>query len=383
MKHRPEYLRIMAITVVAISANVAIVFPAHAQSSACIKLQNQLSALDFSGTNRPGPSPRYRQYDRAVKDQQVQIDKTRRMARRNGCNGNFFNRRNTSTCGRILASLDKMSGNLATLKQERQRLAPRNTNVSNNQQRSIIRAMNRRGCFNNNNGFQATRERPRRRSLVEQIFGVRTFGDDGRRGLFEQPDFSMSSRYNTYRTMCVREMDGYYFPISFSTTPERFEFDERVCQSKCPGTNVSLYFHAMPTQDSEDMVSFRGQIPYADLPAAFAYRKKFNPKATCKYTSGIFEEITSSSYHNLNFSNPSNSTPSRIGTPNFRGDRSLDPETIANQSGLFSESEITRLFTSPEDIAKADTIAFNGRRVRIVGPAFFAQAIENNMVVKK
>ena len=33
----------------------------------------------------------------------------------------------------------------------------------------------------------------------------------------------------TYRTMCVRLCDGYYFPISFSTTSERFPEDAQNC----------------------------------------------------------------------------------------------------------------------------------------------------------
>jgi hypothetical protein len=345
--------------------------PGYAQSGACINLQNQLSNANFSGNNRVAPSSRFRQYDQAAKDQRLQIEKTQRMARRNGCNGNVSRTRNTSTCGRIVNSLDNMRNNLTSLERERRRLAPKNTNVNNDRQRSIIRAMNRRGCFNKNNRTPFAVQQPRRRSLVEQIFGVRTFRNDGRRGLFERPDSAITSRYNTFRTMCVRELDGYYFPISFSTTPERFEYDEKVCESKCPGTNVSLYYHAMPAQDSEDMISFRGQLPYSELPAAFAYRKEFNPKATCRYTTGVLQEVTGFDNPNQDPNNLSDANSIRIGQPVFRRDRSLDPETIANQDGKYDERDIVRLFTSPEDQAKAEIIALNGRRIRIVGPRFF------------
>ena len=345
--------------------------PVYAQSSTCINLQNQLNNANVTGNNRVAPGSRYRQYDRAVKDQRAQIEKTRRMAMRNSCNGNFSGTRNTSTCGRILTSLNKMRNNLVSLERERRRLAPKNNAFDNDRQRSIIRAMNRRGCFNNNNRTQVAVQQPRRRSIVEQIFGVRTFRNDGRRGLFEGPDSNIISRYNTFRTMCVRELDGYYFPISFSTTPERFEFDEKVCESKCPGTNVSLYYHAMPAQDSEDMISFRGQLPYSDLPAAFAYRKEFNPKATCKYNSGILQEITGFDNPNQPESNLSGANSIRAGKPVFRPDRSLDPETIANRDGKYDNKTIIHLFTSPEDKAAAQIIAFNGRKIRIVGPRFF------------
>jgi hypothetical protein len=39
--------------------------------------------------------------------------------------------------------------------------------------------------------------------------------------------------YATYRTICVRLCDGYYFPVSFSTLPAHFDHDADVCQSKC------------------------------------------------------------------------------------------------------------------------------------------------------
>ncbi len=372
MRDRAKYLHVAPICCALAFLGVLGTLPGYAQSAACINLQNQLSNANFSGNRRVAPNSRFRQYDQAVKDQRVQIEKTRRMARRNGCSGNVSRTRNTSTCGRIVTSLTNMRNNLASLEGERRRLAPKNVNVSNNQQRSIIRAMNRRGCFNKNNRRQVAVQQPRRRSLVEQIFGVRTFRNDGRRGFFEGPDSSISERYNTFRTMCVRELDGYYFPISFSTTPERFEFDERVCESKCPGTNVALYYHAMPTQDSEDMISFRGQLPYSDLPAAFAYRKEFNPKATCKFNTGILQEVTGFDNPNQDPNNFSGANSTRIGQPVFRRDRSLDPETIANQDGKFDKRDIVRLFTSPEDLAKAQVIALNGRKIRIVGPRFFS-----------
>jgi len=258
-----------------------------------------------------------------------------------------------------------------SLEQQRQRLAPRQINSVEEQRRDVIRLMSQRGCIDNYNVPQVSAPVVRRRSLVEQIFGVRTFSNDGRRGIFERPEYDFSSNYNTYRTMCVRKQDGYYFPVSFSTTPDRFEYDERICLSKCPGTDVALYFHAMPTQDSEDMVAFRGQEPYADLPAAFAYRKKYDPKATCRYSSGILQDVTGFLGGGQQLTDLSGSSPTRIGTPVFRRDRSMDPETMANLDGRFNEPAIKRLLMSPQEIAKEQAIALAGRKVRVVGPAFY------------
>ena len=42
----------------------------------------------------------------------------------------------------------------------------------------------------------------------------------------------------TYRTVCVRTCDGYYFPISYSTVPNRFADDQRTCQRECPAAEA-------------------------------------------------------------------------------------------------------------------------------------------------
>jgi len=86
---------------------------------------------------------------------------------------------------------------------------------------------------------------------------------------------------NIYRTLCVRTCDGYYFPISYSTMPTKFAEDEKTCQAMCPAAEVALYTHRNPGEEVTQAVSIGGRN-YADLPAAFAYRKAFNPACSCK-----------------------------------------------------------------------------------------------------
>ena len=59
----------------------------------------------------------------------------------------------------------------------------------------------------------------------------------------------------TYRTLCVRTCDGYYFPISYSTVPSKFADDEQLCQRLCPATEVTLYSHRNPGEDVARAVS--------------------------------------------------------------------------------------------------------------------------------
>ena len=85
----------------------------------------------------------------------------------------------------------------------------------------------------------------------------------------------------TYRTVCVRSCDGFYFPISFATVPARFQDDEKTCKSLCPAAEASLFTYRNPGEDMNQAVSINGQ-PYSSSPNAFRYRQEFNPSCACK-----------------------------------------------------------------------------------------------------
>src|SRR5262249_6831472 len=84
-----------------------------------------------------------------------------------------------------------------------------------------------------------------------------------------------------YRTLCVRTCDGYYFPISFSTSPARFAEDEQTCQKLCPATEAVLYSHRNPGEDVAQAVASNGRV-YKDLANAFRYRREFTASCSCK-----------------------------------------------------------------------------------------------------
>ena len=85
----------------------------------------------------------------------------------------------------------------------------------------------------------------------------------------------------SYRTLCVRTCDGYYFPISYSASQAKFLEDEKTCQRQCPAAEVALYAHRNPGEDINQAVSMNGQ-PYISLPTAFAYRKEYNSSCSCR-----------------------------------------------------------------------------------------------------
>jgi len=89
--------------------------------------------------------------------------------------------------------------------------------------------------------------------------------------------------YATYRTVCVRLCDGYYFPVSFSTLPSHFEQDAATCQSKCAAP-AELYYYQNPGAAVDQSVALRTQEPYTSLKTAFRYRKELVPGCSCKQT---------------------------------------------------------------------------------------------------
>lgn len=343
---------------------------APAQSTACLRLVNELAAIESRG-GFSTPSPRYQEYDRAVREQQAQIVKTQRAAQFNGC-GTLFGR-GRPICDRIQASLQQMQANLAELQRTRDQLAGP-ASAGGARRSAILREMDRLGCQRraSEQPAFANREPPRRRTLLEQIFGVSVYREDGRRGNYEyDPDTGLTSRYGTFSTLCVRKCDGYYFPISFSTVQDRFERDDLICQSMCPGTDVELYIHRMPGQEREDMISYRTGQPYADMSTAFNYRKAVNPDCTCRFSSGYLAEIAGTgTLTDVSPGTDSASVGPAIPTPQYRIDPGLDPETVANTEGGLTVEAVARLGGAREE-AKKPVAATGPGKIRIVGPEFF------------
>lgn len=87
------------------------------------------------------------------------------------------------------------------------------------------------------------------------------------------------SSYSRYRTLCVRTCDGYYFPISFSTTRAGIAHDAKQCEARCGGGR--LFYHRNPGADVQHMVDLKGQY-YANMENAFRYRAELVEGCRCK-----------------------------------------------------------------------------------------------------
>lgn len=240
---------------------------APARNPACIRLEAQLVSID-RGTADPARAADVKRLEDLSARQQSDLDRVSAQARRMGCESRgFFSlfSGQPQQCGPINNQIQQLRANLDQTLGELQRTQG-NSADREGQRRSVLAALGQADC-----GPQY-RAYANRGGFFEQLFGP------GPGTIVGTPDISSG---NTFRTLCVRTCDGYYFPISYSTVPSKFADDEKVCQAMCPAAEVQLYSHRNPGEDVNQAVSMTGHN-YTELPNAFAYRKTFNPTCSCK-----------------------------------------------------------------------------------------------------
>jgi len=83
----------------------------------------------------------------------------------------------------------------------------------------------------------------------------------------------------TYRTICVRTCDGFFFPISFATTRNNFSADQKKCEASCSEARIFVYRN--PGEGVEDAIDLSGR-PYTRIPNAFKFRKVHVEQCGCR-----------------------------------------------------------------------------------------------------
>ncbi len=192
-----------------------------------------------------------------------------------GCeNSGFFSifSNPPAQCGALNRQIDQQRSALERAQNDHERLNGGTTERASQRQSLLI------ALANNSCGAQY-----RSAALAGQQGGFfdRLFGNDNGNGggvIASTPSGPMGG---TYRTICVRTCDGFYYPISFATSPERFRDDEQSCQRMCPASEVTLYTYHNPGEDVAQAVSLNGRL-YTELPNAFSYRKALNPACSCR-----------------------------------------------------------------------------------------------------
>lgn len=349
-----------------LAALLLVVGPVHmdrvyAASNICDSLKRQLAAVSN------GRDDGLQKSNRNVQQQSLQLQQMRAKASKEGCGGFFFSHGNPATCQRYAQAIGKMSAKLAKLQKANDRGPSR---------QQILASMNANGC----NGGATSSARNNdgtsnggRKTLFEVLFGTggesepranvvsrRQADDRSRRGnrlsapetlatTYEgsDPDGNVVVKKGGYRTLCVRTCDGYYFPIAFASQPRNFARDQNACTAMCPNGNAKLYYHAVPEQESDDMISVADKKPYKELPNAFNYR-----------TVGLRSVPGCSCYRQPSFVSEDSTSDPQSQSPGTVAKEGTDPAVVAA--------------VPVNDPAQGDVDApAELRDVRMVGPAFF------------
>lgn len=334
----------------------------------CAELEGQLAKLQFAKPSRSNRN--FAKLDAAVHKQQAQIDSAMKRAKRDNCTGGgFFRRSPKATCPALMKRIDKMRRNLAALQKKRGRYnAPVSARDTRQQKAQIVRQLSQARCGEQ---YEVAASTIRTRTKPQGLFGA-IFGGGVVRELSPQ-SFDIPA-VGTYRTVCVRSCDGYFFPVSFSTTQSNFARDADVCRASCPGTDVELYTYRNPGETTDDMISLSG-VPYARLEVAYRYQKEYVKGCSCQAPKSQLASLTNSDLPRSEAQTdvapqftPEQPTGPTVPLPMPRHKMMVDPDTqeVARQGLVFEPYRPPEISADKKQIRTAD-----GRSIRIVGPKFF------------
>jgi hypothetical protein len=201
--------------------------------------------------------------------------------------------RRTRECVQLDGEIESARRMISNLRQQRDSL--NSSQARRGRRDDLVAELARAGCGANYAQEYEQQQQRRRRQQNNSFFSLWEDEDSDEErggGGFAQPQQQQPLPFASYRTMCVRSCDGYFFPISFATTQSRFRDDETKCKSSCAAP-AELYIYRNPGEEVEQMVSLNGQ-PYAQSKNAFKHRKTYVKGCSCKPEEYSLQEINQS-----------------------------------------------------------------------------------------
>jgi hypothetical protein len=347
------------------------------EASTCSRLESQLAGLD-RGIIDPATSDQVLRYEDAANRQQAELDRLVAQARRTGCQGSgffLFGFGQPPQCDQLNGQIQRMRANLDRIMADLQQLRGGRGGVEG-QRRAILTALAQNNC-----GPQYRVAAPSQpQGFLGSLFGSGTFS----------PDSGMPGAQNsTFRTICVRTCDGFFFPISYATVPGKFRDDELACRRMCPAAEVALFSYRNPGEDVAQAVSISGR-PYTELPNAFRYRQEYNPACSCRRAGESWGEamrniedrtiergdviVTEEKARAMSQPKPDVPAPAKSvkQAPGRKGDAKGQPDAPGPRSGDASLPSNNAASSQPTAAPAAPASEPDKRNVRAVGPQFIA-----------
>lgn len=244
---------------------------AWAQAS-CAQLEASLSALDRNSNARNSQQQAARI--------RGELDRLSAQARNMGCDAprGFFifqGPPRPPQCDQISDQISRLRSSLASAESG-------SGGDTSGQRRALIIALAQNNCGAQYTAAvrQATPQQQRPRNIFEAIFGA-PFQNDAE----SAPDLDVVPldvpKSSTYKTVCVRTCDGYFFPMSDYANASRFASDEIQCRRLCPAADTQLFAFHSSGEDIKSATNIAGQS-YMSLPNALRYRKEVVPSCSCR-----------------------------------------------------------------------------------------------------
>ncbi|MGZ5803743.1 MAG: DUF2865 domain-containing protein, partial [Xanthobacteraceae bacterium] len=242
--------------------------PQSSQSPVCARLETQLASVERGGGD-PSRSAAIQRNQDAVNRAQTSLDQLNTQSNRLGCRSagifSIFTPQ-PPQCSSLSSQIDQARSALDRAMSDMQRSQSGGGNDLESQRQSVIAALAQNNCGAQ---YRAAAAAPQR-GVFETIFG-------GANTNYNGIDVSQGG---SFRTLCVRSCDGFYYPISFATSPAHFAEDEQTCRNTCPAAEVTLFSHRT-NEDVRAAATIQGRR-YTDLPNAFKYRQTFDPSCSCR-----------------------------------------------------------------------------------------------------
>lgn len=325
-------------------------------SRICRQIEAQLSS---------GGGSQAREYAGAIQRQRTEIAKVRGQLRAQGCG--FFS--SGGSCRSLSASVSRMERNLSNLQRTHSRLG--GGGRSRGQLLAALSANDCRGTRSasqdRDNSILSRLVAPLRRDDSSFAFPDRDFDAQEINKPRERQRGNSIFEVGGYRTFCVRTCDGYFFPMSPSSSRSDLARDAQNCRTGCPGTETMLYYHDGNEEEAGKMVSAASGTEYRDLPNAFLYKSETAQPAagcSCGFKPQGFTVVAGGSTQTVGAPvEMPLSGAQRLPTPTWRPDPGMDPETLLNREGRFGPKTIRKLLSKDDGAA-------DERKVRVVGPVF-------------
>lgn len=233
-------------------------------------------------------------------------------------------------------------------------------------------------------GVGAAPPPPRQRSLLGMLFGGNSAGDPepGQETGEQVIDPATAQLLSgSYRTLCVRTCDGYFFPISFNASQGRLRTDANVCKALCPASETRLYYHVNPGQEAEQAVAADGTgDQLTRLPNAFRYRNEVVPGCTCGTPDPRLLPPQAGGLKGARDAFARALDADTLPMPRRKPGADDDPETQALTVGEFSPEPVSPPVepATVADVGPGSATAAAGAaappppRVRTVGPKYFS-----------